>query len=113
MAGKYKIRAKQGATLRRRFSPSTDGEAWVFTGYAARMQVRTSVDSDDVVLEATTEDGGFSFPTVNQIDLFISAEALAGVAAGPYVYDIELVAPGGDVVDFLEGAFVVKAEVTR
>lgn len=113
MAGKYRIRAKQGATLRRSFRPSTDGEAWDFTGYAARMQVRTTVESTEVVLGATTEDGGFSFPTVNQIDLFVSAETLAEVAAGSYVYDIELVAPGGDVIDFLFGTFVVKAEVTR
>ena len=117
MAGKYKIRADQGATLRRTFTISTQGDTpvpWNLTGFTARMQVRTSIEDPTVVLEATTTNGRLAIgPNPGELVLVVSATDTDALAAGSYVYDLELVSPSGEVTRLLEGTLVVRRAVTR
>jgi hypothetical protein len=82
------------------------------TSMTARMQVRTSTDATDFVLELTTEDGGISFDGGGVFTLIVSADDMAAVAPASYKYDLEVV-NGGDVRKLLRGKFKVLAEVTK
>lgn len=115
MAGKYKISAEQGATLRRTFTVrNADQSLRDFTGYTARMQVRTAVDANVIVLNLTTENGGITMGgTAGTVSIYVSDTDMDALA-GSYVYDLEIQAPvSGDVTRLLEGGFTVKAQVTR
>ena len=115
-AGIYNITCNQGATFSRTITwRDAAKKAINITGYQARMQVRSTVDSATVVTELTTTNGRITIsgPTLGQLTLTISATDTAAITAGLYVYDLELVSPAGDVNRIIEGNFVVKAEVTR
>lgn len=93
------------------------------TGYTARMQVRRTVDSDEVLVElATAEDldaaGDITLGGVNgEILLELDASETAALPATPFDrrwrYDLEMVAPGGFVRRILMGRWIVSPEVTR
>lgn len=122
---KYDLKCKAGTTFRKQFTFKTRHDnLWDFTGYTARMQVRESIDSDTVLVELTTEyesspPSGSAYGTITidvdtaTINLFISDEYTSTFAAGSYVWDIELISPGGYVDSPLEGKFKVTGEVTR
>lgn len=133
MAGIYDFNTDQGATLQQLITwrqPQTtqqviddeDGTPVDLTGYTARMQLRTAVDSDAVVLELTTEndriilgDQEAATPTYTngQIRLLVDAETMEDVPAAKYKYDLELISAGGIVTRLLQGKIKVVAEVTR
>lgn len=116
MAGKYKIVCDQGATLRRTLTIQSQGatpEPWDLDGYSARMQVRTAVEADEVTLELTTANGRLVVGTGGQLEMLVSAADTAALDAASYVYDLEVESPAGEVVRLLEGAFVVRRNVTR
>lgn len=50
--------------------------------------------------------------TAGTVVISLTDETTADLAAGTYVYDLELNSPTGDKTRLIEGAFVVKAEVT-
>jgi hypothetical protein len=79
------------------------------------MQIRTSVNSPDVILELTTENDRITLlgPVDYNIRLFIDAETTARLIPGTYVYDLELVSDSGIVDRLIEGNFKVKGNVTR
>lgn len=82
------------------------------------MQVRSDIDSPDVLLELTTENGGMTLgATPGEIALTQGATRTArGVLDWESgVYDVEIEHPGGpdEVTRFAEGAVVVRREVTR
>lgn len=89
------------------------------TGYSVRMQVRADFESEDVLLEATSDTGEFDFfvPTgsavMNQLRLTVADEVMELIEAGVYRYDIELEAPDGSVARMVEGSFKLRREVTR
>jgi hypothetical protein len=116
---------EQGATFRRRFQyvSVTDGVETPIdlTGYTARMQVRSNIDSAGTILSLTTENGGIVLGgEMGYIDIYISATATAGlpvttttgINAKYPLYDLELVL-GTEVTRFMEGKFAVIGEVTR
>jgi hypothetical protein len=116
---KLKLEINQGATFRRRLtwltgSPATPVD---LTGWTARMQIRSTVESAAVLHELTTENGGITLGGIaGTIDLYISATATAAFAwPSAAVYDLELVAPGvgGDVYRLVGGSVTLSREVTR
>jgi tRNA threonylcarbamoyladenosine modification (KEOPS) complex Pcc1 subunit len=114
-AGIYNIVADQGATLSRVITWRDSARTpYNITGYTARMQVRSTVDSSTVVLELTTANSRISLGgATGQITLTVSATDMAAVTAGKYVYDLELISSGGVVSRLVQGNFVIRAEVTR
>jgi hypothetical protein len=115
-AGHYDMVATQGKTFTLNSTCfNEDGTAFNLTGYTGRMQVRPSSTSDDVLVELTTANERFTFPsptTSGQVRLQITAADMATLPAGHYVYDSELV-NGVLVEPFLTGSFEVLAEITR
>ncbi len=114
MAGTHDIVCDQGATFSRVFTwQDSTGLPVNLTGYTARMQVRATIDSASTLLSLTTENGGISLGgTAGTVTITASATQTAAVAAGCYVYDIELVI-GSTVVRLVQGQFTVDGEVTR
>jgi hypothetical protein len=113
-AGTYNIVCDQGATLLRTLTYRDSSDALVnLTGFTGRMQVRADVESTGTVLSLTTENGGLTLGgALGTILVTVSATATAAVAAGTYVYDLELV-QGSTVTRLVQGSFEVRAEVTR
>ncbi len=116
-AGLYNIVADQGSTLSRIiYYKDPAKKPILFTGYTARMQVRSSVDSDTVILSLTTENGRIELgDTDGSIALYVDDVTMISIPEGIYVYDLELIAPSSSlyVYKILQGNFAVRSEVTR
>jgi hypothetical protein len=116
-AGLYNMVADQGSTFSRTILWRDPAKKPILLrGYTARMQVRKTADSDVVILELTTENGGISLGASDgNIDLYITDEVMATIPEDKYIYDLELVAPNSElyVYKLIQGNFVVRAEVTR
>lgn len=86
------------------------------TGSTARMQIRKSVNSSEVMDSLTTENGKLSIyaPTEGRISINISSDLSSTYDFTSGVYDLEIVFPGGGTVyRILEGCFSAIPEVTR
>ena len=113
-AGQYHIITDQGATFTRQLTWKDDtGAAVNLTGYTARMQLRTSVQNDSVVLELTDSNGRIALGgTAGTITLTVTAADMTTLPPLKYVYDLELV-NGAVVTRLVQGTFTVRPEVTR
>lgn len=105
----------QGKTFEQPFVfKDSFGQEINLTGYTGRMQVRTSADATDVIIELSSNNGRITIDEINGIvTLFISATDTAALAPGSFKYDLELVTGSGRVYCPIYGTFKVKAEVTR
>jgi hypothetical protein len=114
-AAKYDFTIEQGATFSIGFAwKSDDGIAVDLTGYTARMQVRQSVGSPDVLLDATTENGLLSISAAQgRVNLQLPAGVTAAITWRRGRYDLEVEAPDGTVTRLIEGSINVSREVTR
>ena len=114
-AGQYNIVADQGATLSRNIHWKDENGAPIdVTGYSARMQVRQRFVSASPVISLTSPSGGITLGgSSGTIVVTASATVMAGVEAGDYVYDLEMVASNGVVTRLVQGSFKVRPEVTR
>ena len=86
------------------------------TGYTARMQIRSAIDSDTVLHTMTTENGGFSITALDgRIDFYISDTDSTAFDFEDAVYDFEAIDSGdtGDVVRYIYGDVKAFDEVTR
>lgn len=83
-------------------------------GMTARMQLRTKIDSDIVIHELTTENGGVVLDnTTKQIKLTIPAVVTAGFTFSSAVYSLEIIDVVGNVTNFARGTITLIKEVTR
>ena len=73
------------------------------------MQVRRSTNSSTTLLNITSA----TMTSVGTVAVTVSAATMNDVPAGRWVYDIELTSSGGEVTRYLEGRFIVKAQVTQ
>ena len=82
-------------------------------GYIGRMQVRASIDSPEVLLELTTENGGIVVDnTQKTITINITYAQTAGFDFSTAVYSLEL-ERDGVVTPFVNGNLTLVREVTR
>jgi len=116
-ASQHDITILQGATFDMSATWTDDtGNPEDLTGVLARMQVRKSHRSDEVLLNLDSDTlGGITLdiPTA-EISIEVTptlTAALPGRLRG--VYDLELEFPGGRVVRLLQGRVRVDPEVTR
>lgn len=108
-AARYLIRIEQGAT----WKPVLTLRDTDLTGYTARMQIRPDIDSTEILLELTSGDGITIDGPAGQITLHLTDTETAALDWCEGVYDLELIAPGGDVQRLLKGPVEVDPEVTR
>lgn len=102
----------QGATFDYLLTWKSAGSAVDLTNYTARMQVREDYTSSTAVLSLTNGTGITLGGTAGTILLAASAGTTAALAAGDYVYDLELV-NSNIVTRLVQGKFTVDPEVTR
>lgn len=82
-------------------------------GYTGRMQIRQKVDSPDVILSLTTENGGVEIDNdIKTITIQITAQQTQALTFQVAVYSLELV-KGTEVVPFCSGTLTLVKEVTR
>ncbi len=113
-AKKYRLKIEQGTNYRKPFVMKRDGTPVNFTGCTARMQVRESVDSADILLELTTENGGIEIEGAEgKVTLVFKPDDTVDKAWRMGVYDVEITDSNGDVTRFLQGVITVSPEVTR
>jgi hypothetical protein len=114
-AATYDFEIEQGATLLKPIVwKDSSGEPVNLTNYTARMQVRQSVSSADVLLELSTSNGKISLaPSTGTITLIFSATTTAAIAWKRGKYDLELTSGDGTVTRLIEGQISVSQEITR
>lgn len=112
---KVNLQVNKGATFRHKFTwQNARSKPINLTGYLARMHIRAEVNSADVIIALTTENGGITLGGVlGTISLYISNTATSSLTAVKGVYDLELVAPNNDVIRLIAGAVAMSPEVTR
>jgi hypothetical protein len=124
-AGKYSILIEQGSTfsIELAYKDST-GIPINLTGYSGKMQIRPSVDANDVYITLSSSlqpDGtGINFsgsynlnpPTSGTIGLYISARSSSLFNFNEGVYDLEI-SSGSYTTRILEGQVKLSKEVTR
>ena len=110
----YDILIEQGATYSQLVTYKEAGVAINLTGYTARMQVRSTLESASTVVELTTANGRIALGgAAGTITLTISATDSAALTAGRGVYDLELVSGSGIVTRLLQGVATISRNVTR
>jgi len=83
------------------------------TGFTARMQLRSKISDEVVILELTTENGGILIDNVAKtISIVIDAVATALLDFSTAVYSLELV-KAAEVTSFIRGNISLEKEVTR
>jgi hypothetical protein len=116
-AGVWSITIEQGSVFNLHLKYKDNlGVVIDLTGYTARMQVRKSVKSNDILLALTTENGGITIGgSAGTINIKAIAEHTALLTIKSGVYDLELIPPSGedDVFRLLQGSVTVSPEVTR
>lgn len=114
--GRYDFTIYQGASFDRTFTWQTGDPATNvnLTSYTGRMQVRSNTSAPTAVLEVTTSNGRMTLGgSAGTITITVTATDTEALTPGQYVYDMELVSPGGEVTRLLEGRATISAEVTR
>ena len=110
----YDILIEQGATYSQVITYKEAGVAINLTGYTARLQVRSTLESASTVVELTTANGRIALGgAAGTITLTISATDTAALTAGRGVYDLELVSGSGIVTRLLQGVATISRNVTR
>lgn len=107
--GRYNITARQGQTFNFSFTIKTDGTPWNLSTYTASMHVRKSTISTTRTLNLVSPTN-ITLDSNGNVSITASSTAMAAVAFGEYVYDIELTSAGGVKYTVLEGKFSVRQD---
>lgn len=114
-AATYNFQVEQGTTL---IKPivwrDSSGNPVNLTGYSAKMQARSSVTSDEVLLELSTANGKIVIvPLEGKLTLTMSPAVTSAMTWRRARYDLEITAGDGNVTRLIEGEITVSREVTR
>jgi len=110
----YDLLIEQGASFSQVVTYKEAGVAINLTGYTARMQVRSTLESASTIVELTTANSRITLGgAAGTITLTISATDTAALPAGRGVYDLELVSGSGIATRLLQGVCTISRNVTR
>jgi hypothetical protein len=109
-AGTYNFTLEQGSTFSRRLTVQENNSALDLTGYTGRMQMRSTHDSDTIILSFTVT---VSDASSGQLTTTASATTTASITPGIYVYDLEIESSASTVTRLMQGNITVTPEVTR
>lgn len=117
-AHKVKLEIDQGATFDKTFTWMTGTKANAvpvdLTGCKARSHFREAVESPEVLLDLSTENGRIELGGMTgEIRILVSAQDTAELSWTSAVFDLEIEFPSGKVVRRMAGSVVVSPEVTR
>ena len=110
-AGTYNLVIDQGSDFALDLVIKQSGSALNLTNYTGRAQLRTSVTASSAsatfTVTKTNAAGG-------ALKMELSASTSSGLAAGQYVYDLEIFTSGDAIVKrILQGEVTINPEVTR
>jgi hypothetical protein len=114
-AAAYDFEIEQGSTLLKPFVwKDSTGTPVNLSNYTAKMQIRKSAASSDVLHELSTANGRLTI-TANEgkVTMIFAASVSAGFTWRRGVYDLELTSVNGTVKRLLQGEITVSPEVTR
>jgi len=117
-AAKLDLLIEQGATFKHTLfvkqGAAESGPPADLTGYTARMQIRSEVESTSILIELTVSNGRIAItPAEGKIAITISAADTAALEFEVGVYDVELVSASGEVDRIVQGKVTLSREVTR
>ena len=88
------------------------GDIIPLTGYTAALQLRTNYDAASASLSLSTGSGITITANQGLIAIRATAAQTGALAAGDYVYDLE-VTVSGEVTRLIQGRATVRPQVTR
>jgi hypothetical protein len=93
---------------------NSTGTAINLTGYTAALQIRDTYADSTTDLSLTSPSGGIVITgATGTISITATAAQTAAIAAGTYVYDLEITSSGGIVTRLIQGRISVSPQVTR
>ena len=110
-AGTYNLVIDQGSDFAIDLTVTESGSAKNLSGYSGRAQLRTTHAASSVT-------ASFTVSIVNaaqgKLKMELSAATSTGLAAGRYVYDLEIHTSGDAIVKrLIQGSVTINPEVTR
>lgn len=114
-AAVYDFTIEQGTTHRMSFLWE-DSEAVPInlTSYTARMQARKAFNAEEVLINATTENGMITLiPATGEVQIELPESITALLTWSQALYDLELISSDGTVTRLVQGSITISREVTR
>lgn len=113
-ATRKRLLIEQGATWSQALrAVDVAGAAVNLTGYTVRMQIREPFEGLALGGLLATPTATVTAAATGDFTVSLTAAETEDLTPGPYVYDIEIVAPGGAVDRIFAGDVDVEPEVTR
>jgi hypothetical protein len=110
IAARLTIQCRKGDTFSRDFTfTDADGGPLDMTGYTLVLTVKNAAGT------AVLTFSGGDWTGTAASGLFTAsktAASMAAVAAGVYAYDVQATLPGGQVITYLQGKFIVDTDIT-
>jgi len=92
----------------------SSGTAINLTGYTAALQIRDTYADSTTALSLTSPSGGIVITgATGTIAIHATATQTAAIAAGNYVYDLEITSAGGIITRLIQGKISLSPQVTR
>jgi len=89
------------------------GTAINLTGYTAALQIRDTYADSTTDLALTSTSGITITGATGTLAIHATAAQTAAIAAGNYVYDLEITSAGAIVTRLVQGKITVSPQVTR
>jgi len=107
----YNVKIWRNDTWSQTFAILADETPVDLSGCTILIQVRPTPSSETIALELSSENSSIGIGGIdsNQITL----NKIVDVAAGSYVYDMNVTFPSGEVKTYLWGNFIVSEDITK
>ena len=114
MTTRYDIEVQQGANFVLNVQArNSDNSVLPLVGYSGKLQVRETVDSLTVLMEANTTDGTISINgPAGIVSILVPATTTETMTWNTGVYDLEVFTTTSNVIRLLEGYASFSLEVT-
>lgn len=113
-AANYAITIEEGATFNLPVAIKANGDPVNLTNHTAQMQVRSTLDAQAVIVEASTANGRIVITgNTGIINITIPANVTSTLDFTQAVYDLKGTSPSGVVTRYLSGLVTFSKAVTR
>ena len=107
----YNVKIWRNDTWSQVFAILADTTPVDLSGSTILIQVRPSANSTTIALALTTADSSITIGGVNRNQITLNKKA--DVAAGSYVYDMNITFPTGEVKTYIWGNFIVQEDISK
>jgi hypothetical protein len=108
------LRVYQGSRFELPVDVKENGAVKDLTGYTARMQIRPSKESAQVLADYSTANGAITInPATGRVTVVAASAVTDAYTWVAGVYDMEIVTSGGEATRILEGRVSLSRQVTR